>query len=85
MEHAQIFFTAVFMKAGGGYVGFIEELPGINSSGRTLAEARNMLKELAALAFAEERSAAEALISAKDVVRETLFLPAHEAVSETAP
>ena len=84
MEHAQIFFTAVFMKTSGGYVGFIEELPGINASGRTLAEVRSLLKELVAVAFDEERRAAEALISEKDVIREALFLPVHEAAGEAA-
>ncbi len=28
--------TAVFKKVRGGYVGFVEELPGANTQGRTL-------------------------------------------------
>ena len=74
MEDAHISLTAVFMKANGGYVGFVEELPGVNSSGRTLDEARAMLRELAVAVFDEERRAAESLIREKEVVREHFFL-----------
>jgi len=31
-------FTAVFLKVPEGYVGFIEELPGANTQGKTLSE-----------------------------------------------
>jgi predicted RNase H-like HicB family nuclease len=68
-------FTAVYLKSSHGYVGFIEELPGVNSSGRTLEEARDMLRTLAAVVFDEERRGAEELIAGKEVVREPFFLP----------
>jgi predicted RNase H-like HicB family nuclease len=74
MDRASILFTAVFMKTSGGYVGFIEELPGINASGHTLDETRNMLQEMAAVVFDEERRAAESLIREKEVVREQLWM-----------
>lgn len=38
-------FTAVFQKVPGGYIGFVEELPGANTQGATLEEARANLKE----------------------------------------
>jgi predicted RNase H-like HicB family nuclease len=41
--------TAVFKKVRGGYVGFVEELPGANTQGRTLRETRSNLKEAIAL------------------------------------
>ena len=37
--------TAVFMKVPEGYVAFIEELPGANTQGETLDEARKNLNE----------------------------------------
>lgn len=74
MGDARISLTAVFMRANGGYVGFVEELPGVNSSGRTLDEARRLLRELAGVVFDEERRAAEFMIDGKEVVRETLLL-----------
>ena len=38
-------FTAVIEKHGKWYVAWIEEIPGVNTQGRTLAEARRNLKE----------------------------------------
>jgi predicted RNase H-like HicB family nuclease len=37
--------TAVDLQVPEGYVGFIEELPGANTQGATLNEARENLKE----------------------------------------
>ncbi len=38
-------FTAVFEKRGRWYVAYVEEIPGVNTQGRTLAEARRNLRE----------------------------------------
>ena len=38
-------FTAVFEKVSEGYIGFVEELPGANTQGATLEEARENLVE----------------------------------------
>ena len=70
MEQGRLAFTAVYLKSNHGYIGFIEELPGVNSHGRTLDEARETLQKLAAVVFDEERSLAEELLQGKDVVRE---------------
>jgi len=75
MEQGRLAFTAVYLKSNSGYVGFIEELPGVNSHGRTLDEARATLQRLAAVVFDEERREAEELIAGKDVVRESFFVP----------
>lgn len=74
MEQGQMAFTAVYLRSKHGYVGFIEELPGVNSHGRTLEEARETLQELAAVVFDEERRVAEELIAGKDVVRESFLI-----------
>jgi predicted RNase H-like HicB family nuclease len=70
----QLAFTAVYLKTNGGYVGFIEELPGVNSYGRTLDEARDMLADIAETVFDEERRQAEEMIAGKNVVRESFEL-----------
>jgi predicted RNase H-like HicB family nuclease len=75
MEQGLMAFTAVYLKSGNGYVGFVEELPGVNSSGRTLDEARAALRKLAAVVFDEERREAEELLAGKEVVREAFTLP----------
>ena len=38
-------FTAVFRKVPEGYSAFVEELPGANTQGATLEEARSNLRE----------------------------------------
>ncbi len=42
-------FTAVFQQAPEGYTGFVEELPGANTQGGTLDEARANLREAVTL------------------------------------
>jgi len=75
MDRAMIAFTAVYLKSPHGYVGFVEELPGVNSQGRTIDEARANLQRLAAIVFDEERAQAEELLTGKEVVREEFFVP----------
>jgi predicted RNase H-like HicB family nuclease len=50
--------TAVFRKVPEGYIGSIEELPWANAQGRTLDEARNNLREAAALVLEANRTLA---------------------------
>jgi hypothetical protein len=38
-------FTAVFQQVPEGYIGFVEELPGANTQGDTLEEARTNLQQ----------------------------------------
>ena len=73
-EQAPIELTAVFIKSAHGYVGFVEELPGVNSHGRTLDEAREMLGKVAAAVFDAERQRAQELIGGKECVREPLAM-----------
>ena len=75
MEQGKIAFTAVYLKANNGYVGFIEELPGVNSHGRTIEEARDTLRQLAQVMFDEERRGSEEMIAGKEVVRENFLVP----------
>lgn len=70
MDQPEMSFTAVYLKARHGYVGFVEELPGVSSQGQTLDEARANLQRLAAVVFEEERAQSAELLAGKDVVRE---------------
>ena len=72
METPTMAFTAVYLKGKFGYTGFVEELPGVNSQGQTLEEARRNLQRLAAVVFEEERAQSEDLLEGKDVVREQI-------------
>ena len=47
--------TAVFQKVPEGYIGFVEELPGANTQGATLEEARANLQEAVAMVIEANR------------------------------
>jgi predicted RNase H-like HicB family nuclease len=68
--------TAVFQKVPEGYIGFVEELPGANTQGTTLEEARENLAETVALVMDANRTLAEESIKGQDVIREKMPLPA---------
>lgn len=68
--------TAVFQKVPEGYIGFVEELPGANTQGATLDEARANLAEAVQLVLDANRTLAEETLDGKDVIREPLRLPA---------
>jgi predicted RNase H-like HicB family nuclease len=51
--------TAVFQKVPEGYIAFVEELPGANSQGDTLEEARANLREAVQLVLEANRSIAK--------------------------
>jgi len=69
-------FTAIFQKVAEGYIAFVEELPGANSQGGTLDEARSNLKEAIQLVLESNRRIAEEEIKGKDVIRESLLIGA---------
>ncbi|MFC1825185.1 type II toxin-antitoxin system HicB family antitoxin [Thermodesulfobacteriota bacterium] len=68
--------TAVFQKFPEGYAAFVEELPGANSQGKTLEEARENLKEAVELVLETNRKLTEESLAGKDVIREPLIMPA---------
>ena len=68
--------TAVYLKVPEGYVGFVEELPGANTQGDTLDEARTNLQEAVQLVLEANRLLAEETIVGQDVIREYLPLAA---------
>jgi len=49
-------FTAIIEKKARWYVGTIEEIPGVNTQGRTLSEVRKSLKEAIELILEANRS-----------------------------
>jgi len=51
-------FTSVIEKRGRWYVANIEEIPGVNTQGRTLAQARQNLKEALTLVIEANRELA---------------------------
>ncbi len=76
LEDGRIALTAVYLKLDAEYFGFIEELPRMNSRGRTLHDTREALQELAAEVFTEERRTVAEAHTASGMVREAFFLKA---------
>ena len=64
--------TAVFQKVPEGYIGFVEELPGANTQGATLQEARANLREAIELVLEANRKLAEESLKGREVIREVL-------------
>ena len=69
-------FTAVFKKVPEGYIGFVEELPGANTQGATLEEARENLREAVELVLEANRVLAREELGEGEVIRELLKIAA---------
>jgi predicted RNase H-like HicB family nuclease len=68
--------TAIYMKVPEGYVAFIEELPGANTQGATIEEARENLREAVELVLEANRAMAEqSMADGTAVIREAFELP----------
>lgn len=68
--------TAVYQKVEDGFVAFVEELPGANTQGRTLEEARENLAEAIELVLEANRALAQELTQGREVIRERIDVPA---------
>jgi len=67
-------FTPVFRRLPDGYAAFVEELPGANTQGATLDEARANLREAAVMVLEANRLLAEEELLGQVVIREPLAL-----------
>ena len=72
MNIVKLEFTAVFRKVPEGYLGFVEELPGANTQGKTLQEARANLEEAITLVLEANRLLAEESLQGEEVIREAI-------------
>jgi predicted RNase H-like HicB family nuclease len=66
--------TAVYVKVPEGYIAFVEELPGANTQGDTLDEARENLQEAVALVLEANRELAERSLAGQQVTKEPFVL-----------
>jgi predicted RNase H-like HicB family nuclease len=63
-------FTAVYRKVPEGFIAFVEELPGANTQGATLEEARTNLEEAVSLVLKANRTLSEEDLKGAEVIRE---------------
>ena len=68
--------TAVFLEVPEGFNAFVEELPGANTQGATLDEARENLAEAVELVLEANREMAERSLAGRSARREPFALPA---------
>lgn len=66
--------TAVYIQVPEGYVAFVEELPGANTQGDTLEEAKANLQEAVAMVLDANRELAQRGIAGEQVTREPFVL-----------
>jgi predicted RNase H-like HicB family nuclease len=62
--------TAVYRKVPEGYIGFVEELPGANTQGATIEEARENLREAVDLVIEANRALAREWTEGEETIRE---------------
>ena len=67
-------YSAVFEKDGEWWIGWIEELPGANTQGRTLDEARQNLKEAVLITLEANLEIARREEKGRKVIREELLI-----------
>jgi predicted RNase H-like HicB family nuclease len=67
-------FTAVFKKVPQGYIGWLEDLPGANTQGATLEEARENLREAIRMVLEANRELAQREVDGEDIIKEPVSL-----------
>ena len=71
---AKLKLTAVFEEAEeGGYIAFFEELPGVNTQGETMNEAKENLLEALNLVMDTQRMLSEKSVGNRNVIKESLL------------
>ncbi len=65
-------YTAVFEQDGEWWIGYIEELPGANTQGKTLEEARENLKDAIAMVIEANREIVKQEFEGKEVIIEQI-------------
>jgi predicted RNase H-like HicB family nuclease len=68
--------TAIYHKVQEGYVAFVEELPGANSQGATLEEARENLREAIEMVIDANRTISGQELGGAQVIRESIKVSA---------
>ena len=64
--------TAVIEKRGNWYIGYVEEIPGVNTQGRTLKEVRENLHESLRLVIEANRELTAKSQQAEQVIKEPI-------------
>ncbi len=67
-------FNAVYEKTDDGWIGYVEELPGANTQGKTKEEVKDNLKEAVQMIVEANRELARLEFEGKIIIREELLV-----------
>ncbi|HSN74508.1 MAG TPA: type II toxin-antitoxin system HicB family antitoxin [Anaerolineae bacterium] len=67
-------FTAVFQQEGEWWMAYVEELPGANTQGKSLDEARENLKDAIQMIIEANRELARQATQGRNVLREEMVV-----------
>lgn len=67
-------YTAVIVKEGDMYVAYAEEVPGANTQGKTIDEAKENLKEAIELVIDANKQLAKKTLGRRKLLREKIFV-----------
>ena len=67
-------FTTVIEKRGKWYIGYIEEISGVNTQGETLEEVNENLKEALVLIIEANRELTRKYVQSPDAIRGTIAI-----------
>lgn len=73
MKKVTHYFSAVYQKADSLYLGWVQELPGVNTQGKTLAETKANLREALQLVLEANKMFSEPE-DGHDVLREPVAI-----------
>ena len=66
--------TAVYRKVKEGYIAYVEEIPGVNTQGSDLKEAKENLMDALRLVLEVNRELAEKELVGRDVLKEKISI-----------
>ena len=67
-------FTAIYKKSGKWYLGWVEEIPGVNTQGKTFKEVKENLKEALLLILETNRFLNKKELSRGKITREPISI-----------
>ncbi len=68
-------FTAIIERRGNWYIGYIEEISGVNTQGKTIKEVRENLREALKLIMEVNKSLVEKELKGKaEIIREPIVV-----------
>ncbi|HJR07678.1 MAG TPA: type II toxin-antitoxin system HicB family antitoxin [Pyrinomonadaceae bacterium] len=71
-------FNAVYLKVPEGFVGFVEELPGVSTQGASLDEARRNLSDAVETVLEANRALTLIATDGEEVIREPISVSTRE-------